>query len=728
MYTQCPDCSTAFRVTADVLKQAAGKVRCGGCGNAFNALEYLSETMPEPVAPKEPEEYLPELTPEPLEGDDDLPKSISAEQSAALLKTLDQLAGSDIRIEDTGVEWRVLGDDELGEAAADEIAVDIDVEDQPEIDELLEDSPTPVDQFLTSTPPQVDAPEIFAEEANEPARTPVEELRFDDNTPLPEDFGLDDEPSFAAAPEPEPEPESEAVVEDDVQPDLDLSEPDEWTDILDEFEELAEAVSEPISAEELEALAVDEAPDVADKPEPGPESTPDLFADQQDDERAEDPAAASGDQPLDMDTQFALQAEALGIDLSGVNEAPEIAAEAQTGDEVDLDKLLEETQRGDLDLDDLLEEDMVESATAGDLAFGDFDEVVDETEGEQAPQHDDEAEEDIDLEAEEDIDLEAEDDIDLEPEADLDEAPYNGADEDERQDEHFVPPMSAEEQTINMQIDQDLLALAVTDEDGFTSTMVIPEDQPGDDATENKAEKEAAQEDTFDDEHEQSFRDTGAGFETIIMEGEHIRSTLEQDRREADREAAAASLVAAAAAREDDQATAGGKRNWGMIGGAIVLFLLLAVQGLHQARNTLATIPAFNNVVGPMYRALGKPLSPDWDITGWRFEVTRGSTDEANENLTVYSRLGNKSDKPLPYPLIGISLTDRFEETIGSRVLDPADYLASDLDPRKLVEPGNTFNAVISIPSPSADATGFKLNVCYRESGGDLRCAIDDFR
>ena len=30
MYTQCPDCNTAFRVTADVLKQAAGKVRCGG--------------------------------------------------------------------------------------------------------------------------------------------------------------------------------------------------------------------------------------------------------------------------------------------------------------------------------------------------------------------------------------------------------------------------------------------------------------------------------------------------------------------------------------------------------------------------------------------------------------------------------------------------------------------------------------------------------------------------
>ena len=100
MYTQCPECSTAFRVTADVLKQAAGKVRCGGCGNAFNALEYLSESMPERQPAKPAEEDLPELKPEPPPNDG-APVSISAEQSAALLKTLDELAGSDIRIEDT---------------------------------------------------------------------------------------------------------------------------------------------------------------------------------------------------------------------------------------------------------------------------------------------------------------------------------------------------------------------------------------------------------------------------------------------------------------------------------------------------------------------------------------------------------------------------------------------------------------------------------------------------
>ena len=82
----------------------------------------------------------------------------------------------------------------------------------------------------------------------------------------------------------------------------------------------------------------------------------------------------------------------------------------------------------------------------------------------------------------------------------------------------------------------------------------------------------------------------------------------------------------------------------------------------------------------------------------------------------------------MPYPLISISLTDRYLEPVGSQILDPGDYLPSDLDPRKHVEPGNTFNAVMSIEAPSIDATGYKLDVCYRLGDGRLSCAIDDFK
>ena len=699
MYTQCPDCSTAFRVTADVLKQAAGKVRCGGCGNAFNALAYLTETMPEQSAPEEADAALPELQPD-TPKDDGLPASISAEQSAALLKTLDELAGSDIRIEDTGVEWRVLDDDEIGDAAADEPQDEEPRAEEPladlVIDEVLDESPTPVDQFLTETPAIVDSPEIFEEPASEFTRTSVDEIRFDDNTPLPDDFDLDDdgfiEGDFVAEAPPVEEDveEIEDVVEEDPQVDLDLSEPGEWTDILDEFEELAGAVSAPLE-DELAALESEEEDELTEAAEP--------------EEEEED----SAEEPLDMDAQFALQAEAMGIDLSGMREALEAEEEIPLARTADLDALLNESNDGELELEDLLDEELVEETAIG--------EIEPELESDEVTQ--------LDLIDEDDDVVE---DEELEEPVEIDEAEASDEPEEEPdlQDEHYVPPLTEEEQTINMQIDQDLLALAVEDEDGFASTIVIAEDA-AEDAVNKDKKKSRKDKRSKKDKAERALKDTSAGFETIIMEGEDFRSTEDIDKLEADTAAAAVLAGSAAAEREAERAGKTSSVRYGIFGGIALLVLLLAAQYVHQSRETLATIPAFNNAVGPLYRAIGQPLSPEWDITGWRFEVAKGTEDE-DEGLTIFSRLGNKSDKPLPYPLIGISLTDRFEETIGSRVLDPADYLPDDLDPRKLVKPGNTFEAVITIQSPAEATAGFRLRACYRTTDGLLRCKNDGFK
>ena len=47
MYTQCPECETTFKLGADDLRRAKGKVRCGECDTVFNALEYLAEQVSE---------------------------------------------------------------------------------------------------------------------------------------------------------------------------------------------------------------------------------------------------------------------------------------------------------------------------------------------------------------------------------------------------------------------------------------------------------------------------------------------------------------------------------------------------------------------------------------------------------------------------------------------------------------------------------------------------------
>lgn len=41
MLTRCPACVTTFRVTAEQIKLRAGRVRCGQCQHAFNALDTL---------------------------------------------------------------------------------------------------------------------------------------------------------------------------------------------------------------------------------------------------------------------------------------------------------------------------------------------------------------------------------------------------------------------------------------------------------------------------------------------------------------------------------------------------------------------------------------------------------------------------------------------------------------------------------------------------------------
>jgi predicted Zn finger-like uncharacterized protein len=55
MYTQCPACSTYFRITPEQLQAAGGKVRCGECRHVFHAPDFLTDTLPGvPAAADEP--------------------------------------------------------------------------------------------------------------------------------------------------------------------------------------------------------------------------------------------------------------------------------------------------------------------------------------------------------------------------------------------------------------------------------------------------------------------------------------------------------------------------------------------------------------------------------------------------------------------------------------------------------------------------------------------------
>jgi predicted Zn finger-like uncharacterized protein len=44
VFTQCSKCETVYRLSAEVLRAAGGQVRCGRCGEVFNALARLAES------------------------------------------------------------------------------------------------------------------------------------------------------------------------------------------------------------------------------------------------------------------------------------------------------------------------------------------------------------------------------------------------------------------------------------------------------------------------------------------------------------------------------------------------------------------------------------------------------------------------------------------------------------------------------------------------------------
>lgn len=550
MFTQCPDCSTTFRVTADVLKQAVGKVRCGACGNAFNALEFLSENKPEQPPTAAADSPLPELTPDSQQTESGI-RRVSPEQRARLQQTLEQLAGSDVRIEDTGAEWRVLYEDLGGDS---------------ELAELFDESSTPVDEFLAHAPTTVEAGEIFESPSNPFSETIVDELRFDDDTPLPDDLapGEIDVPGSPDAGE-----QSTAAAGPEASPtengssDEPTGEQDDWADILGEFDEPIEAAALPLDAELAAA------------------------------EHADNQAAAA--EETDGASAYAThddgsEEHSIGTD-PGDNAAP--------------------------------------------LEFGSI--AIGAPDGATSPDQ-------------------------------------TGAADDD--DEFWnSPAMFA----------------------GGTQQLV-------DDV------------------------DAAPGFESIVMEGEVVRAELDKEKLAADRAAATELAERMQVAWDAENAEPPFGKPRGMQAAVIALFVLLLVQVVHQSRDALATVPAFDSIISPVYQAIGMPLWPAWDVTAWRFEATRGIADENNEQLTIRSRIGNTSGRPAPLPLLGVTLTDRFEEPVASRVVEPREYLTGDFDLQQPVEPGNTFQATISIKSPPEQATGFKLRVCYALSDRQLRCAIDSFK
>jgi len=301
MFTQCPKCDTAFRLTAAQLEQAGGNVRCGSCSHIFNALEVIEEQQAEQQAQPDNAQ-----APEWLAG--------KAEESAPQ----EDLARDDDGFTETTTAF---SDDVFGENAGDETSEPEETDTDPgtdaetNLENELEDE---IAEAIESAP---DFPPARFTPANDEQAEPEADADDDFEDNLDDDLDEDDdEPVFAIEQDAEPETPNDGT------------EADEATASEDNTEEVIE--------EERfgDTLVYDDSDDAA-----GDEADTDSEETGSDDEPEDADQSAADDEPAETENDS---------EPADKSPADDYAGEDQTDDD---------TQDDLGDLEDLIEEESEDS-------------------------------------------------------------------------------------------------------------------------------------------------------------------------------------------------------------------------------------------------------------------------------------------------------------------------------------------------------------------------------
>jgi predicted Zn finger-like uncharacterized protein len=149
------------------------------------------------------------------------------------------------------------------------------------------------------------------------------------------------------------------------------------------------------------------------------------------------------------------------------------------------------------------------------------------------------------------------------------------------------------------------------------------------------------------------------------------------------------------------------------LGGAVIAALLLLAQIVHQNREWFAA-----------HGVLGTPLPQPANLSAYQLRQWGVTGDpDANGTLRVRASILNTAAQLQPYPLLRVTLADRFGKGIGTRDFEPTEYLGKPI--ARLLAPGERVDATLAILDPGKNAEGFEIDVCLR--GGDQRisCAGD---
>jgi predicted Zn finger-like uncharacterized protein len=158
---------------------------------------------------------------------------------------------------------------------------------------------------------------------------------------------------------------------------------------------------------------------------------------------------------------------------------------------------------------------------------------------------------------------------------------------------------------------------------------------------------------------------------------------------------------------------------------AVLLVLALGAQATHYWRNDLAVrSDLIGHSVTRLYAILGLPLTPNWDLHGYDVRQLGAATNGSGDNaIRVRISLTNRAPRAQPWPVLRLSLYNRYGKRVAARDLMPRDYLPRDkaLD---LMPVAKQIDSEVAVMDPGPDASSFELDVCIPAPHG-LRCAGD---
>jgi len=162
------------------------------------------------------------------------------------------------------------------------------------------------------------------------------------------------------------------------------------------------------------------------------------------------------------------------------------------------------------------------------------------------------------------------------------------------------------------------------------------------------------------------------------------------------------------------------------LGAAVVSALLLLAQVVHQNREWFGAHARgpLGAAVRVLYGALGAPLPAPANLSVYQLRQWGVTGDpDASGTLKVRASILNTAAQLQPYPLLRVTLADRFGKSIGARDFEPSEYLGKPT--ARLLTPGERVDATLQILDPGKNAEGFEIDVCLRGADHRIACAND---